>query len=154
MTRVPFCVGFADVFVICAIISAMWEAMDRQESGLDLLSLCFLSSLDLITMLLFSRAREQLKISCIFKLFILSPSPCFLRLSLSPSNPAVSLRSFHLDPRSFQLIHTEISLCCILILFWQDVDFGSAFLLDDKPAFHSFMYSLIKSFHIHCWSIY
>ena len=78
--------------------------MDRQERDPDLLSLCFPSSLDLITMSVFTRAFEQRKTAYIFKLFILFSSICFLYLSLSHSNPVVSLRSFHLDPGTFQLI--------------------------------------------------
>lgn len=110
---------------------------------------------DLMTLSVLSTALEQHKVTCIFKLFTLFPAICFLHLSPSLSNP-VSLRSFPLDPGTFQLIlyvqnfshfkgkpallyHSQPNL------FWQDTDFGFSFLLDGN-SFSFFHYSLISLF--------
>ena len=47
------------ILVLCAVISAMWWGVDRQERDPHLPSLCLPSSLDLITELVLSRALEQ-----------------------------------------------------------------------------------------------
>lgn len=101
---VSFLVGLRGVFVVRAVMSVMWQGMDRQKRDPFLVFLCFLSSLDLISLSLPSTVLEQHKIICILKLFILFPSVYFLYRSPSHFNSVVSLKSFHLDPGTFQLI--------------------------------------------------
>lgn len=108
-----------------------------------------------------STALEQHKVTCIFKLFTLFPLICFLHLSPSHFKP-VSLRSFPLDPGTFQLIlyvqnfSHFIGKPALLYLsqpnlFWQDTDFGFSFLLDGNSFsfFHYSTHLVIQLFNIH-----
>ena len=95
------------ILVLCAVISVMLWGVDRQERDPHLPSLCFPSSLDLITESVLSRALEQQQgylcfqaiYSLPFNLFTLS-SPIPFHFYCQPEVLSSGPRDFSADPLS------------------------------------------------------